>query len=84
MAAVDTVRLFAGEALDVGGDDDRPLGMEGGRLGGALAAGGAGDDDHAVLDAAAHLWAGLVDSISVALYVIRISIRNRRSFEGEV
>ena len=63
---MDAVRRLAGEGLDVGGDDDRALVEEGDRLGGALAAGGAGDDDHAVLDATAHLRAELVDGISLA------------------
>lgn len=66
MTAVNAVGLLAGEGLDVGGDDDRALGTEGGDLGGALSPGGAGDNDHAVPYAAAHLCLGLVDTIGLA------------------
>jgi hypothetical protein len=73
---------MSAQGLDIGGDDDRALGAEGGYLGGSLAAGGAGDDDHSVMDPAAHLCVGLVDSIGLALYVIRTNIRNRSFFRG--
>jgi hypothetical protein len=51
---VNPVRRLARDAFDIGGDHDRPLGMQRRDLGGALPAGSAGNYDHAVLDSAAH------------------------------